>query len=158
MAATWVSPGSDTSFKSAAASRWSSALVAFSIALVPGLVGLGFEQPFLLVGIPAATIAGWRLGRRIRPTGGLIEVALAMAVATVAIADALVVIPLGIGSSMAAGEAGSFDVFRGLAASLFLWFFGFILVGVPMMVVTFPCGLLWAALVRKLAGAGAHEP
>src|SRR5204862_7365289 len=103
-------------------------------------VGLGLEQPFVLLGIPAATMAGWRLGRRIRPTGGLIEVALAMAIATVAIADTLVVIPLGIGSSMAAGEAGSIDLFRGLAASLFLRFFGLILVSDPSVVGTFPAG------------------
>jgi hypothetical protein len=135
----------------APASRWSGAAVAFSIAFVAGLVGLGFEQPLLLLGIPAATIAGWWLGPRISPTSDLIVITVAMALATVAIADTLVVIPLGIGSATTASLVGSIDPFRGIAASLFLWFFGFILVGVPIMVVTVPCGLLWAALVRKLA-------
>jgi hypothetical protein len=157
----WISDASAPSIVMAPASSWSGAAVAFSISFVAGLIGLGFDQPLLLIGIPAATIAGWRLGPRIRPTGDLISMTVAMSFATVAIADTLVVIPLGIGSSMSASAAGSIDPFRGIAASLFLWFFGFILVGVPMMIVTVPCGLLWAALVRKLARSGttvAREP
>jgi hypothetical protein len=133
----------------APAGRWPGAAVGFSIAFVAGLIGLAFEAPFLLLGIPAATVAGWFLGPAVRPDGGMADPAIGMAVMTIAIADALVVAVSAVASL--ASSFGGIDPLTAVARGLALWGIGLVIVGIPMLVITVPCGLAWAALVRVLA-------
>ena len=126
-------------------SRWSGAAVGFSVAFVAALIAFGFDAPFLALGIPAATIAGWMLGPQISAADGVLGMSVAMGVVTVAVADALVVI----------ASAAASLVFGGslvlVAGSLLLWVVGFVIYGLPMMAITVPCGVIWAELVRALA-------
>jgi hypothetical protein len=124
--------------------RWHGAAIGCSIAFVAGLVGLGFEVPFLLLGIPAATVAGWFLGPRVAADGGVAGMAVAMAVVTISTADAMLVTALGL-TSVGAG------LVQGLATAMLAWALGMVFVGIPMLVITVPCGLVWAMLVRMLA-------
>jgi hypothetical protein len=132
-------------------SPWPAAGVAFSIAFLAGLIGLGFEVPFFLIGIPAATVAGWFLGPKIPPSGGLGGVAIGMALLTTAIADALVVVPAVVASS-ANSSVGGIDPLGAVAGGLAFWAIGLVIIGIPMLAITAPCGLLWAVLVRRLTG------
>jgi hypothetical protein len=136
----------------AAASRWLGAGVGFSIAFVAGLIGLGFGAPFLLIGIPSATVAGWFFGRNVRASGGVAGGAIGMAILTIAIADALVVVPTAIAS--ASSSYGSSDPLSAVMGGLALWGIGLVFVGIPMLIITAPCGLVWAVLVRTLARRG----
>jgi hypothetical protein len=131
-------------------SAWPGSGVAFSIAFVAGLIGLGFETPVLLIGIPAATVAGWFLGPKVPVSGGLAGVAAGMAILTIAIADALVVVPSMVAS--ASSSYGPSDPLSAVTSGLALWGIGLVFVGIPMLIVTVPCGLVWAVLVRRLAG------
>jgi hypothetical protein len=131
-------------------SPWPAAGVAFSIAFVAGLIGLGFGTPVLLIGIPAATVAGWFLGPKIPPSGGLAGVAAGMAILTIAIADALVVVPSTVIS--ASSSYGASDPLSAVTSGLALWAIGLVFVGIPTLIVTVPCGFVWAVLVRRLAG------
>ena len=130
-------------------SPWPAAGVAFSIAFVAGLIGLGFEVPFLLLGIPAATVAGGFLGPKVPPSGGVAGVAVGMALLTTAIADALVVIASAVSSS--ASSFGPTEPWSAVVGGLALWVIGLVVVGIPMLIITAPCGLVWAVLVRALA-------
>lgn len=134
----------------APASRRPGATVAFSIAVVAGLIGLGFEAPLLLLGIPAATVAGWILGPTVKPANGIGGISVAMAVVTVAIADALVILALGVGS-LTSSSTGGLDPLAAIAGAVILWGIGFVVVGIPMLFITVPCGLVWAVVVRMLA-------
>jgi hypothetical protein len=129
-------------------SQWTGAAVAASVAFVAGLVGLGFGAPLLLIGIAAVTIAGWRLGPKVRPAGGVAGMTVAMAVVTIASADALFVIP-------AVASTGT-DLLTGIAAAMLWWAVGFVVVGIPMMTVVVPCALVWAVVVRRLARGSRH--
>jgi hypothetical protein len=130
-------------------SPWPAAGVAFSIAFVAGLIGFGFEAPFLLLGIPAATVAGGFLGPKVPLSGGVAGVAVGMALLTTAIADALVVVPSAVASS--ASSFGPTEPLSAVVSGLALWVIGLVIVGIPMLVITAPCGLVWAVLVRALA-------
>jgi hypothetical protein len=134
----------------APASRWLGAGVAFSIAFVAGLIGLGFDAPYLLLGVPAATIAGALLGPGIDAWGGIGRMSVAMALETTAIADALVVMVAG-AASLARSPGGGVDPLTSVAGAVAFWGIGLFVVGIPMLIVTVPCGLAWAVLVRMLA-------
>jgi hypothetical protein len=131
-------------------SGWPGAAVGFSIALVAGLIGLGFQAPFLLLGLPSATVAGWLFGPKVRAGGGVADAAICMAVLTTAIADALVVVPSAIASS-ASSSFGGIDPLATVAGAFAFWGIGLLIVGIPMLFITVPCGLAWAVLVRMLA-------
>ena len=132
------------------------ALVGGSVAVIAALVGLAFGAPFLGLGIPAAVIGGWLVGPRVRAAGGVIGPALAMAVVTVAVADTLVVAVLAI---VAAGGASTTSILNAFGASIFLWFAGLVTVGIPMLFITVPCGLVWSLMSRRLAREDARlEP
>jgi hypothetical protein len=132
------------------ARRWTGAAVAFSIAFVAGLIGLGFRAPLLLLGIPAATVAGWFLGPTVNAASGIGGLSVAMAVVTVGIADALVVLGGAVGSLTSSSTSG-LDPLTAIAGAVFLWVVGLVVVGIPMLVITVPCGLAWAVVVRMLA-------
>ena len=131
-------------------SRWPGAAAGFSIAFVAGMIGLGFGAPFLLLGIPAATAAGWFFGPMVRPGGGVADAAFCMAVLTTAIADALVVVVSALAST-AATSFGGIDPLATVLGALALWGIGLVIVGIPMLAITLPCGLAWAMVVRMLA-------
>jgi hypothetical protein len=128
--------------------RWTGAAVAASVAFIAALVGLGVGAPFLLIGIPAATIAGWRLGPKVRPAGGVAGMTVAMAVVTIASADALFVI-----AAVASTDTG---LLNGIVPAMLWWAAGFVVVGIPMMTVVVPCALVWAVVVQRLARGNRH--
>ena|SRR6266487_6823379 len=128
--------------------RWTGAAVAASVAFVAALIGLGFGAPLLLIGIPAATIAGWRLGPKVPPAGGVAGMGTAMAVVTIAIADALFVIPV-------IASTGT-DLLNGIAAAMLWWVVGFAIVGIPIMTVVVPCALVWTVVVQRLARGSSY--
>ena len=136
----------------ACASGWWGAAVGFSIAFVATLIGFGFDAPFLALGIPAATIAGWRLGPKVTSSGGVVGMAVAMGVATVAVADALVVV----GSLGLSSASGGTDLLATIGGGVVVWSIGFVVVGIPMMILTIPCGVVWAVLVGALARQNAR--
>jgi len=133
------------------ASRPVGAGVATAIAVVAAFLGFAISQSgFLGVGVPAAAIAGWFLGPSIRTGRGVVGPALGMAILTIAIADGLFIVGAA-GNSVGAGA----DAIGGFVA---LWSIGVVLVGIPMLILTVPCALLWAFIVRKLVRDGMGIP
>ncbi|HTG42194.1 MAG TPA: hypothetical protein VK697_11345 [Methylomirabilota bacterium] len=129
------------------ASRPVGAAVACAIAVVAAFLGFAISQSgFLGVGVPAAAIAGWFLGPSIRTGGGLFGPAFGMAIVTIAIADGLFIVGAAGNSGGAASEA--------IWGYLGLWAIGLLIVGIPMLILTVPCALVWAFIVRKLARDG----
>ena len=128
-------------------SRRSGAAVAATIAVVAALIALRAGTPFLLLGVPAATIAGWLLGAKVRPAGGVANMSLAIALVTTAIADALYLIPFVMSSTRV-------DLLGSMASLMFWSVVGLVVFGIPMLFVTVPCGLVWAVLVQRLAHDG----
>jgi hypothetical protein len=128
------------------ASRWSGAAVGFSVAFVAALIGFGFDARFLVLGVPAATIAGWILGPKVGPADGLLGMSVAMGVVTIAVADALAV-TASAALSVAYGGIGLLPM---IAGWVFVWAAGFVIYGLPIMAVTVPCGMIWVVLVRAL--------
>jgi len=147
MDAVLVAPAVDQGDAQAAgpsiADRWIGAAVAASVAFLAALVGLGVDAPFLLIGIPAATIAGWRLGPKVPPAGGVAGMGTAMAILTIAAADALIVIPM-------IASTGT-DLLNIIPAAMILWVVGFAVVGIPMMTLVVSCAFVWAVVVQRLA-------
>lgn len=123
------------------------AVVAGAVALVAALLG----APFLALGIPAATVSGWWLGPGIRPTEGIAGAALKMATSTVILADAMLMAGWAVGSLARMDPLGGTSITNMIAGSVFLFVAGLFIVGIPMLLVTIPCGLVWAALVRRAA-------
>lgn len=95
-------------------------------------------------------MAGWILGPTVKPANGIGGISVAMAVVTVAIADALVILALGVGS-LTSSSTGGLDPLAAIAGAVILWGIGFVVVGIPMLFITVPCGLVWAVVVRMLA-------
>jgi hypothetical protein len=125
--------------------------VACAIAVVAAFLGFAISQSaFLGVGVPAAAIAGWFLGPSIHTGGGLVGPAFGMAILTIAVADGLVIVG-------AAGNSGgaAADAIWGYVG---LWSIGIVLVGIPMLILTVPCALVWAFIVRRLAREGIGSP
>jgi hypothetical protein len=123
------------------------AAVASAIAIVAAFVTYAIgHSDFLGLGVPAAAIAGWLLGPSVWRGGGLAGPTLGMGMLTVAIADALFVL----GATATPSEAAAGAIGRYVA----LWVVGLVLVGIPMLIVTVPCGLLWVFIMRKLARDG----
>jgi hypothetical protein len=146
-------PGAHEAIQRPAGSRSSGALVAASISAAVALVGLAFEVPFLAIGIPAATVAGWLLGPSVRAGAGNIGAAVAMGVTTVALADAFVVLGSAAASLFVNDASGGNAILDAIAGSMIIWIIGFVIVGLPMLLITAPCGLVWAAVVRSLAAS-----
>jgi hypothetical protein len=130
---------------------WTGAWIGAAIALLPTLAGLAAGVPLLALGIPAAAVAGGIVGPRVRPDRGVVGVGLAMAVLTVLVADTIVV--GGLGLAGLAGSSPDASLISAAVGALFLWTVGLIVVGIPALAVTIPCGLAWAALARRRTGA-----
>ena len=133
------------------ATRPGGAGVATAIAVVAAFLGFAISQSgFLGVGVPAAAIAGWFLGPSVRTGSGVVGPALGMAILTIAVADGLFIVG-------AAGNSGGVAA-DGIGGYVALWSIGVVLVGIPMLIVTVPCALLWAFIVRKLVRDGMGIP
>jgi hypothetical protein len=129
------------------ASRPVGAGIACAIAVAAAFLGFAISQSgFLGVGVYAAAIAGWFLGPSIRTRGGLAGPAFGMAILTIAMADGLFVLGAADNSGGAAADA--------IGGYLALWAVGIVLVGIPMLILTLPCALLWAFIVRKVTHEG----
>jgi hypothetical protein len=115
-----------------------------------------------VVGLPGTMFLAWRMGEHIATStrSGAVGVALGLSVATILLADALVVGLIVIAASV--GAVGSLTVdggatflatlFGGAAFGLFMFVIGAIVVGIPVAIVVVPAALIWAALVRFLVG------
>ena len=133
-----------------AGSRPLGAAVAAGIAVIAAFLGYAIGQTeFLGLGIPAAAISGWLLSPGIRSQGSIAGPAVGMAIISIAIADALLV--LGSVSSSAAGSEAIVGAFA-------LWAIGLVVVGIPMLIATAPCAIAWAVIVRKLTRDGVRRP
>ncbi len=121
-----------------------------------------------LLGLPAATILGYRLAGRVIAADrqGAAVVGGGFAIGTVLVTDALVVIAM-VGESVVDSAdrlAGhdlielvadlATDLVTAIAAALFLYLMGALIVGLPVLLVTVPAAMVWAILVRFLAGRG----
>lgn len=124
-------------------------VVAGAAALVAALLG----APFLALGIPAATVSGWWLGPGIRPTETIAGSALKMAAATVILADAMLMAGSAVVNLVHMDPFGGTSITNLISGSVFMFVAGLFIVGIPMLLVTIPCGLVWAALVRRAARA-----
>ena len=133
------------------------AALGFGPILAPGLAapapGLGLS--FVLAGIPAAATAGWIMGPRTRQSEGFVA-ALTMAILTTALADAMIVI-VRVAPTVASGGADATSIGTALAGVVVLWGLAVAFVGIPMLFITVPCGLVWSVLTRRWAGAAAER-
>ena len=73
-----------------------------------------------------------------------------MTILTIAVADGLFI--LGAASNPGGATA------EGIWGYIALWAIALVLVGIPMLIVTVPCALLWAFIVRRLARDGMGNP
>jgi hypothetical protein len=135
----------------APASRATGAIVGAAIAVAAALVAAPLGSPFLALGIPAATASGWLLGPRIRPAESIVDPALRMAAVTVVVADAFLMLASMVLSIVRVDPYGGTTIVDAIGGSLFLFTVGLVIVGIPMLLITVPCGLAWAGLVRSAA-------
>jgi hypothetical protein len=103
------------------------------------------DLPIGATGAIPAMLCGWWLGPTAasRTLGDAILSAAAIAIGVVALGDALVVVAMVVGAS----GVGLADPTTYLAMT-WLYLFGLVLVGVPMLMITVPAGVAWLALVR----------
>lgn len=136
------------------------AIVAAGIAVAGTIIGVAIGQEWgVALGIPAAAVSGWLLAPRIRTDRSPIGVILAMAALTIAIADAMVVIGLGVASAIAGGGPfGELAVLELIGGAIVFWLLGLIIVGILSLTVTIPCAAVWALVVRRLARDGMGSP
>jgi hypothetical protein len=131
------------------------AVVAAAVALVPATAGLFLAGTlFLAIGIPAAAIAGALLGPSIRSTSANGGATVLMATLSVALGDAIVVVwlILAAGADASGLRSGAESVW---SSSIHLGILGLAAVGIPMLLITIPCAIVWAVAVRSLV---AREP
>jgi hypothetical protein len=143
-------PGPGGGSGAAAAPGRSGATVGVSIAIVAAAAALALGSPFIAAGIPAAALAGWIVGPQIRPGDGFVGASIAMTALTTALADAVIVGVL-VAAMFMSGSPTHTSIPAALGGSLVLWGLGLVFVGIPMLLVTVPCGLIWAGVVRRLA-------
>lgn len=137
--------------------RAQGAVVAAGIALAATILGIAIGQVWgMAIGIPAATISGWALAPRVRTDRSPLGAVVSMAALTIALADAMVVIGIGVATIIAGsvpfGEVGLLELIaRAVFFGAMSWLFGMIFVGIVSLLVTIPCAALWALGVRHLA-------
>jgi len=122
------------------------AVIAFAVTLVPA----AFNGPalFFATGIPAAAVVGALAAPSMTDRAGTISATLVMATITIALADAFVVVGLAAGAI--ASTTGTIDLPAGIVGMGGLWLIGLVVVGVPMLILTTPCAIAWAWIVRRL--------
>jgi hypothetical protein len=126
------------------------AVVAAAIAVVPAIAGFAIAHTwFFALGIPSAAISGWLIGPAIRSEGGIFGPTMGMALLPIAIADAFFLLRPDMTTATGADAIAPL-----LVASIL----GLIIIGFPMVIVTIPCAVAWALVVRKLARRGFGRP
>ena len=110
--------------------------------------------PYLALGIPAAALVGAWLGPTVGELTGARSAAFLMAVATIPVADAFVVLAVLFATFFATPT--TVDPAGPIVALGAIWLIGLVLVGLPMLVVTAPCAIVWALLVRATVRRGAE--
>jgi hypothetical protein len=113
-----------------------------------------------LVGLPATAFLAWRLGPGVVAATGRRAVSRAglLAVGTIVLTDALVVIVSVVGVVVSSFDSVSNDggatfvtvLVGGFVDGVFAFLIGAVLVGIPVAVVVVPAALVWVALVRYL--------
>lgn len=121
-----------------------------------------------LIGLPGASILAWRIAPRVLETSGrgAVAVALRLVVSSILIADAIVSVAIA-AAMMLDGTATVFvgggqtalpgiftALFTGTALAIFLFILGAFFVGLLALIYVVPIALLWAGVVRWLAGHG----
>ena len=110
------------------------------MAVVPVVIALvAFRSTFLVLGVPAAIIAGAVVAPLVR-SRAIAEAVIPMAALTTVLAEVLSLV------------APPHDL--PAPGSVELFAFGLLLVGIPLAVVTVPCAMIWAHLVRRAALRG----
>lgn len=128
------------------------AVVAIAIAAVPAILGLVLgRSPFLAAGVPAAAIVGALLGPSVRAREPIAALAFAMASITIAVADVVVVLWLLIEASLTPPGTSLGSATFGIG---YVGVLGLFIVGIPMLVVTTPCAIVWGHAVRRLVENG----
>jgi hypothetical protein len=127
--------------------------VAAAVAAVPAGAGLFGGTPFLVIGIPAAAIAGALLGPSIRSGSANVGATAVMATLSVVVGDAIVV-----GWMILEASAGDSGLGLGdgsaLAGIVYIGILGLAAVGIPMLLITIPCAIVWAIAVGRLVAPG----
>ena len=111
--------------------------------------------PYLALGIPAAVLVGAWLGPTVGERTGARSAAFLMAVATIAVADALLILVSLVASQFVTPTP--LDPVSLIVSLGAFWLFGLFIAGVPMLVVTAPCAIVWAVVVRALVRRGGLE-
>jgi hypothetical protein len=120
------------------------------------------------IGCPGTTVLAWRMAPKViaATRGGAFAMAVALAIGAILVADALVVGGILVGAAVEAVRSSSLDgaaisavglvggMVGGAAMGIFLFLVGAIVVGIPVSVIVMPAALIWAAVVRHLAGRG----
>ena len=157
------------------------AAVALGIAFVITLGGLAFSEfgwvPGAL-GSPVVAVLAWQMSRELVAADRVhaVSVSLWFAARTILVAAALVVAVITAGT-LVAGLAWVVDghpaveiplyIFMGavllMALAVIYFLFGLAFVGLPMLALVIPAAIVWAVLVRRIAGrmargTGATEP
>jgi hypothetical protein len=128
--------------------------VAGLVAAVPALLGfLANGDLFMAAGIPAAMVVGIVVAPEIRSNRSVGVAVFVMATAVIAIADAVVLFSLWAWSALISPGGGSIDPASWLVGFAFLWLIG-LFFGAAMLVITTPCAIAWALIVRQLVRRG----
>jgi hypothetical protein len=128
--------------------------VAAFVAAVPAALGFASNGDlFLAAGIPAAMVVGIAVAPQIRSDRPVGHAVFLMATAVIAIVDAVVLIGLWVWSALISPGAGSIDPGSWLIGFGMLWLIG-LFFGAAMLVITTPCAIAWALIVRQLVRRG----
>jgi hypothetical protein len=148
------------------------AIVASAICVVIAVGGWLQAPPMGVIvgaiGFPGTTMLAWRMGpHAVAATrGGAVAVAGELAVGSILLADALVVGIVLLGAAVGGGGSMTIDgdaasavdlvggLSGGVAIAIFYFVVGAIVIGIPVGVIVVPAALVWAVIVRWLAGRG----
>ena len=131
------------------------ALTAAMIALLAAGLALALGGDlFVLSAIPAAALVGAILGPSVWPGHSVWGAVAAMAALTVVVADMFVLVGLLVGAHLASGAAANADLAATIVGLGYIGLIGLVIVGVPMLIVTTPCAIAWALIVRHLVSHG----
>jgi hypothetical protein len=131
-----------------------------------GIAGLGGLFTVSALGLPGATFMAWQLAPRIvvANRSRVLGIAGVMTVGTIAISDALVSTWFAIsilvqalahpatGAPWVVAAGLAMVVFQALVGGIFVFVVGLLVVGVPVLGIVLPSALVWALVVRQLAG------
>ena len=165
----WLAPSAQPTDVPAAAPLLGAgvaALLCAAIAWLGWLVDLPGGWMVGLLGLPGSTVLAWKLAPRVisADRGGAFGVAVGLAIGSILVADAIVVAFFVAGSAAGIMTGVSIDgtpspfaeAIGGLAGLALLGIVVFVVgalsVGMLVSVIAVPAALIWAALVRWLAG------